>query len=60
MISIHGGGGKYAEAVELVASGVIPVGELISHRRLITELEEVIIETNRNPLEVFRTVLIHP
>jgi len=60
LISIHGGGGKYAEAVELVASGVIPVGELISHRKFITELEDVIIETNRNPLEVYRTVLIHP
>lgn len=60
LIGIHGGGGRYVEAVELVSSGVIPVGELVSHRRPIADLEEVIIETNRNPLDVYRTVLIHP
>lgn len=55
---IHGGG-RYVEAVELIASGVIPVGELISHRRAIADLEEVIIETNRSSLDVYRTDLMH-
>ncbi len=59
LIGIHGGGGRYVEAVELVASGVLPVGELVSHRRPIADLEEVIIETNRSPLDVYRTVLMH-
>ena len=59
IIGIRGGAGRYPEAVALAASGSIPVEELISHRRPITDLESVIVETNQNPREIYRTVLIH-
>lgn len=59
LIGIRGGARRYEKAIELVASGVLPVNELISHRDSINNLEQVIIETNRNPLGVYRTVLLH-
>lgn len=59
LIGIRGGARRYEKAIELVASGVLPVDELISHRDSINNLEQVIIETNRNPLDVYRTVLLH-
>ena len=59
IMGIRGGAGRYPEAVALVAAGTLPVGELVSHRRSIADLEEVIIETNRNPLDIYRTVLMH-
>jgi len=59
LIGIRGGARRYEKAIELVATGAIPVGELITHRDSIINLERVIIETNANPLDVYRTVLRH-
>ncbi|KRO49747.1 MAG: hypothetical protein ABR73_03850 [Actinobacteria bacterium BACL4 MAG-121001-bin59] len=59
LIGIRGGARRYERAIELVATGSLPVGELVSHRDSIMNLESIIIETNANPLNVFRTVLYH-
>ncbi len=59
LIGIRGGARRYEKAIELVANGSIPVGELISHRDSIENLEAVIKATNANPLGVYRTVLRH-
>ena len=59
LIGIRGGARRYEKAIELVASGAIPVGELISHRDSIANLEAVIKATNADPLGVYRTVLRH-
>ena len=59
LIGIRGGARRYEKAIELVASGAIPVGELISHRDSIANLETVINATNADPLGVYRTVLRH-
>ena len=59
LIGIRGGARRYEKAIELVASGEIPVGELISHRDTIANLEAVINRTNADPLGVYRTVLRH-
>jgi 2-desacetyl-2-hydroxyethyl bacteriochlorophyllide A dehydrogenase len=59
LIGIRGGARRYEKAIELVASGAIPVGELISHQDSIANLEAVINATNANPLGVYRTVLRH-
>jgi|UniRef100_UPI0040490695 L-iditol 2-dehydrogenase len=59
LIGIHGGARRHEKAIELVASGAIPVGELISHQDSIANLEAVINATNANPLGVYRTVLRH-
>ena len=59
LIGIRGGARRYEKAIELVASGAIPVGELISHHDSIANLEAVINATNANPLGVYRTVLRH-
>lgn len=59
LIGIRGGARRYEKAIELVASGSIPVGELISHRDSIANLEAVINATNAGPLGVYRTVLRH-
>jgi threonine dehydrogenase-like Zn-dependent dehydrogenase len=59
LIGVRGGARRYEKAIELVASGAIPVGELISHRDSIANLEVVINATNADPLGVYRTVLRH-
>ena len=59
LIGIRGGARRYEKAIELVASGAVPVGELISHRDSIQNLEAVIKATNADPLGVYRTVLRH-
>jgi threonine dehydrogenase-like Zn-dependent dehydrogenase len=59
LIGIRGGARRYEKAIELVASGAIPVGELISHQDSIANLDAVINATNANPLGVYRTVLRH-
>jgi len=59
VIGIRGGARRYEKAIELVASGAIPVGELITHQDSIANLEAVINATNANPLGVYRTVLRH-
>ena len=59
LIGIRGGARRYERAIELVATGSLPVGELVSHRDSIMNIESIIIETNANPLNVFRTVLYH-
>lgn len=59
LIGIRGGARRYEKAIELVASGAVPVGELISHRDSIANLEAVINATNADPLGVYRTVLRH-
>ena len=59
LIGIRGGARRYEKAIELVASGAIPVGDLISHRDSIANLEAVINATNADPLGVYRTVLRH-
>ena len=59
LIGIRGGARRYEKAIELVASGAVPVGELISHRDSIINLEAVINATNADPLAVYRTVLRH-
>lgn len=59
LMGIRGGARRYERAIELVASGAVPVGELITHRDSITNLEAVINATNADPLGVYRTVLRH-
>jgi len=59
LIGIRGGARRYEKAIELVASGAIPLGELISHRDSIANLEAVINATNADPFGVYRTVLRH-
>jgi len=59
LIGVRGGARRYERAIELVANGEIPVGELISHRDSISNLEAVINATNDDPLGVYRTVLQH-
>ena len=59
LMGIRGGARRYERAIELVASGAVPVGELITHRDSIANLETVINATNADPLGVYRTVLRH-